>query len=177
MTALSMWYYLTYLDLILSDSNESFVFLHTYSSCTGHLLHPHPLSWRMSVSTNINICKHHCEMGLFIPIPLMLLAFPDCGFLNLTLDGLYHNCGENRKSSIPPLFIGPEVLTRQSEYFAEKFSTTSTLDGSFCPLSDFQSQDITELALRMVANAILHLDVFKPHGLSISICCSLTVFS
>ena len=76
------------------------------------------------------------------------------------------------KSAIPPLFNGPEVLTSSKDkanLFANKFSANSTLDDSFHSLPDFPSrsdQGISSLRItsRMVANAILNLDVSKATG-------------
>ena len=73
------------------------------------------------------------------------------------------------KSTIPPLFNGPEVLTSskdKADLFAKKFSTNSTLDDSFHPLPDFPSQtdqglSSLRITSRKVASEILDLDASK----------------
>ena len=53
---------------------------------------------------------------------------------------IYNSFANKGKSSIPPLFHGPEVLTSskdKAELFAKLFSTNSTLDDSGHPLPDF----------------------------------------
>ena len=76
------------------------------------------------------------------------------------------------KSSIPPLFNGPEVLTSSKDkanLFAGKFSANSTLDDTLHSLPDFLSRTEQEIVsmritVRMVAKAICELDVAKATG-------------
>ena len=76
------------------------------------------------------------------------------------------------KSSIPPLFNGPEVLSSafdKGKLFAEKFSKSSILDDSGISLPVFPSR--TNLKLhnisvtpKMVGKVIMNLDLSKTSG-------------
>ena len=76
------------------------------------------------------------------------------------------------KSTIPPLFNGPEVLTTATDkanLFARNFSKNSTLDDSSQVLPDFPSRTEQRLSSRkitsrMVAKVIHNLDTFKATG-------------
>ena len=76
------------------------------------------------------------------------------------------------KSTIPPLFNGPEVLTTSTDkanLFARNFSSNSTLDDGFQQLPDFPSrteQRLTsrKITARMVSHAIYDLDTCKATG-------------
>ena len=76
------------------------------------------------------------------------------------------------KSTIPPLFNGPEVLTTSTDkanLFARNFSYNSTLDDSYQLLPDFPSRTehrltSRKITARMVSHAIYHLDTCKATG-------------
>ena len=76
------------------------------------------------------------------------------------------------KSTIPPLFNGPEVLTTSTDkanLFARNFSYNSTLDDSNQLLPDFPSRTehrltSRKITARMVSHAIYHLDACKATG-------------
>ena len=76
------------------------------------------------------------------------------------------------KSTIPPLFNGPEVLTTSTDkanLFARNFSYNSTLDHSYQLLPDFPSRTehrltSRKITARMVSHAIYHLDTCKATG-------------
>ena len=76
------------------------------------------------------------------------------------------------KSTIPPLFNGPEVLTTSTDkanLFAGNFSYNSTLDDSYQLLPDFPSRTehrltSRKITARMVSHAIYHLDTCKATG-------------
>ena len=81
----------------------------------------------------------------------------------------FSNCG---KSSIPPLFNGPEVLTSshdKAELFAKMFSENSTLDDSGCELPEFPLRTDSKLSsldfsAKKVASIIASLDPSKATG-------------
>ena len=76
------------------------------------------------------------------------------------------------KSTIPPLFNGPEVLTSSKDkanLFANRFASNSTLDDSQHTLPDFPSRTDQEIStmritVRMVARIISQLDASKATG-------------
>ena len=76
------------------------------------------------------------------------------------------------KSTIPPLFNGPEVLTSSKDkanLFANRFASNSTLDDSQHTLPDFSSRTDQEIStmritVRMVARIISQLDASKAIG-------------
>ena len=81
----------------------------------------------------------------------------------------FSNCG---KSSIPPLFNGPEVLTSsrdKAELFAKMFSENSTLDDSGRELPEFPLRTDSKLSsldfsAKKVASIIASLDPSKATG-------------
>lgn len=85
---------------------------------------------------------------------------------------IYNNVLNKGKSSVPPLFHGPEVLSTskdKAELFARQFSTNSTLDDTGHPLPEFDARTPNSLTslrvtVRMVADVIAKLDPFKATG-------------
>jgi len=85
---------------------------------------------------------------------------------------IYNSVINKGKSSIPPLFNGPEVLTSsmdKAELFAKIFSTNSTLDDSNNFLPDFPTRTNTlletiEITPSKVASVISDLDPSKATG-------------
>ena len=91
---------------------------------------------------------------------------------------IYNSFANKGKSSIPPQFHGPEVLTSskdKAELFAKLFSTNSTLDDSGHPLPDFPHWtnihlDNFEITTKKVAAVIAVLDPSKatdPYGIPV----------
>ena len=83
------------------------------------------------------------------------------------------NSVQNRgKSSIPPLFIGPEVLslsTDEAKLFANMFSKNSTLDDSNHPIPEFHSRTDSQLeyiriTVKTVTSIISGMDPSKATG-------------
>ena len=76
------------------------------------------------------------------------------------------------KSTIPPLFNGPEVLSSASDkakLFAENFSLNSNLDDSGVSLPVFPARTILKLhnisvTPKMVRNVVMNLDLSKASG-------------
>ena len=75
------------------------------------------------------------------------------------------------KSTIPPLFNGPEVLSSASDkekLFAENFSKNSNLDDSGISLPAFPSRTNLKLHIsvtpKMVKKVIMNLDLSKASG-------------
>ena len=85
---------------------------------------------------------------------------------------IYNNVLNKGKSSVPPLFHGPEVLTTskdKADLFARQFSTNSTLDDTGHPLPEFDARTPNSLTslrvtVRMVAEVIAKLDPSKATG-------------
>ena len=79
-----------------------------------------------------------------------------------------------RKSAIPPLFKGPEVLSSASDkakLFAENFSLNSNLDDSGVSLPVFPSRTNVKLhnisiTRKMVRKVVMYLDLSKASGLN-----------
>ena len=85
---------------------------------------------------------------------------------------IYNSFANKGKSSIPPLFHGPEVLTSskdKAELFAKLFSINSTLDDSGHPFPDFPRRTNTyldnfDISSKKVAAVIAQLDPSKATG-------------
>ena len=85
---------------------------------------------------------------------------------------IYNSFSNSGKSSIPPLFNGPEVLTSsrdKAELFAKMFSTNSTLDDSDHELPDFPPRTDSilgsiDISPKKVASIIASLDPSKATG-------------
>ena len=92
--------------------------------------------------------------------------------IGINLRRIRSSLGQLAKSSIAPLFNGPEVLTSSKDkanLFAGKFSANSTLDDTLHSLPDFSTRIEQEIfymriSVIMVENTICEVDVAKATG-------------